>query len=115
MAQVYIFVFSKSRLTSRRFGLKAPPRLSETKQRKCATSIVERVGGRDAPFDPRGRTPVLFKTSNEVEQHLESCRHIASCNELLNASPMFVLPPYGALEDSAVKPDTGKRFSSGGA
>ena len=43
MAQVYKeFFFSKSRLTFWWFWVKEP-RLSETKQRKCAISIVERV------------------------------------------------------------------------
>ena len=42
MARVYKTFFSKSRLTFQRYGIKEP-RLSETKYRKCATSIVERV------------------------------------------------------------------------
>ena len=43
MAQVYKnFFFINQDFSFRRFGIKEP-RLSETKQRKCATSIVERV------------------------------------------------------------------------
>ena len=52
------FFFSNSRLTFRRFGVKEP-RLSETKQRKCATSIiVERVDicySADVDDDPRSQ------------------------------------------------------------
>ena len=42
MAQVYKSFFLKSRLAFRPYGVKEP-RLSETKKRKRATSIVERV------------------------------------------------------------------------
>ena len=54
MDRVYKTFFSNSRLTFRRFGLKEP-RLSETKERKCATSIVERVGALNILLHPHYR------------------------------------------------------------